>query len=207
MSNRDFVKGECRHCAGHLEFPADAIGQTVPCPHCHQLTELAAAGPPNQARGSGRIWLGISLAVCFAAAGLAAAFFWRQKAVQNDVSGPKPVPATQTNTLAGSTNALVASPGGLIQVLTNDFGILPFKLEKTPGSSLVYVTGTVRNLSNRQRFGVKIEFGLLGADDRPIGSATDYQAVLDPRADWRFRAMVMESKTISARFNSISEEK
>jgi len=34
------------------------------------------------------------------------------------------------------------------------------KLEKTSGSSLVYVTGTIRNDSERQRFGVKVEFSL-----------------------------------------------
>jgi hypothetical protein len=207
MSNHDFLKGECRHCAGHLEFPADAIGQTVPCPHCGQLTELALAGTPGKTKGARRVWLGISIAVCLAAAGLAATWVWKQRTANSRISSITPVPAALSTTPVVSTTAPVVSPPPQVQVLTNDFAILPFKLEKTPGSSLVYVTGTVRNSSDRQRFGVKVEFGLMDTNDRVIGSATDYQSVLDPRANWRFRAMVMESKTASARFNSIIEEK
>ena len=40
---------------------------------------------------------------------------------------------------------------------TNGFALAALKLEKTPGSSLVYVTGTIRNLNDRQRFGVKAD--------------------------------------------------
>jgi len=88
----------------------------------------------------------------------------------------------------------------------HDFAISPAKLEKTPGSSLVYVTGKVRNLTSRQRFGVKIEFQLFDANHTAIGKATDYHPVLEPDGVWRFKALVMESKVATVRLHSITED-
>jgi hypothetical protein len=47
----------------------------------------------------------------------------------------------------------------------------------------------------------------LDTNDQAIGSATDYQSVLEPRGEWRFKALVMESKAMSARLDSIGEDK
>jgi hypothetical protein len=90
--------------------------------------------------------------------------------------------------------------------VTNGFAIMPYHLEPVPGSSLVYVVGSVRNNTPRQRFGVKVEFGLFDTNDTPIGAATDYQSVLEPHGEWRFKAMVMASKTVAARFRGIAED-
>src|SRR5882762_9075650 len=40
MTKSDFSKCECRHCAGHIEFPTAAGGQSIACPHCGQTVEL-----------------------------------------------------------------------------------------------------------------------------------------------------------------------
>ena len=204
MPNPDFVKGECRHCAGHLEFPAEAVGQTVRCPHCGQLTVLAAAIPPD---GKRRAWVIPVIIGCLMASGLTGAFFLQQKSNHGLISEATPVPSTRSNAPTISTTAPVVVPKPPTEERTNDFAILPYKLEKTPGSSLVYVTGTVRNLSDRQRFGVKIQFELFDINDHPVGSATDYQSLLDPRAEWHFKSLVMASKAATARFNSIAEDK
>ena len=103
------------------------------------------------------------------------------------------------------TNVVAAEPR--VQVATNDFAVMPFQLERTAGSSIVYVTGFIRNTSDRQRFGVKIEFGLLDTNEEPVGTATDYQQVIEPHADWSFKAMVIPSKAVTAQFNAIEEEK
>lgn len=204
MSNSTFVKGECRHCAGHLEFPAEATGATITCPHCGQSTELVVFILLNKIKDSGRIWRGIGLAGCLVAAGLAAAFFFAKKS-----GGAKlqTVPSARTNVPAGSVPAPVVHAHPPIEAVTNEFALLPFKLEKTPGSSLVYVTGAIRNLSDRQRFGVKIEFELFDAKTNAVGTATDYQSVLDPHGEWNFKALVMESKAASARFAGIREDR
>ncbi len=207
MSNNNFVKGECRHCAGHLEYPVEAAGQTVACPHCGQPTELAAPVLSNKSNRPSRIWPVIIVVVCLVAAGLAGAFLYLQKNHRPGDSGEKPLPPTPSNMPAVLMNPPVAPPKPQAQETTNDFAIMPFKLEKTPASSLFYVTGSIQTLSDHQRFGVKVEFGLFDANDSAVGSATDYQSVIETHGEWRFKAMVMASKAVSARFNSIAEDK
>jgi len=221
MSNGDFVKGVCGHCAGHLEFPATAAGQTVSCPHCGRATALAVPAAGNLPRASRWPGMGIGLAIGLLAGGIAGAFVLGHgtKPVENPEA--KPVAATAmgpaTNAVVNRAPAVVEpkseaaapvpAPEPTVVLQTNDFALLPFTLEKTPGSSLVYIIGTVRNLEDHQRFGVKLEFGLLDTNDQAIGSATDYQSVLEPRGEWRFKALVMESKAMSARLDSIGEDK
>src|SRR5690242_12207778 len=40
-----YLKGECQSCGGHLEFPAEAVGASIDCPHCGKTTELLLATP------------------------------------------------------------------------------------------------------------------------------------------------------------------
>ena len=176
MSNNNFVKGECRRCAGHLEFPADAAGQTIPCPHCGQPTELIATIVTSKNTGSSRMrWaiVAAALVVLVVAAGLVTAIYLKQKAGHTAVSETPAAPATplDTSNVPALSKVVRANPPG--EERTNDFAISAVKLQKTPGSSLVYVTGTVRNLDDRQRFGVKGEFGLFDTNNHAVGSATD----------------------------------
>ena len=207
MANDDFTKGECRHCAGHLEFPAAAAGQSIACPHCGQPTELRPRPSSTNSTGIRRLWLVAAPAVLLFLAGAASWLYFQEKTPPPGVTESQPaapIPAAPSVTTSpAKPSAPVLAPG---EVRTNDFDISPIQLEKTPGSSLVYVTGKIRNLTARQRFGVKVEFTLLDTADQAIGHATDYQSVLDPNGDWDFKALVMESKTVSARFSGIKED-
>ena len=82
----------------------------------------------------------------------------------------------------------------------------PITLEKAKGSSLVYAVGILRNDSAHQRFGVNIEIELTDARGSKAGTAKDYRAVLEPRQEWRFRALVLDSKAVVAKVSSIREE-
>jgi hypothetical protein len=42
MGEPQYVKGGCKKCGGHIEFPALGLGQTVNCPHCGKRTKLHA---------------------------------------------------------------------------------------------------------------------------------------------------------------------
>lgn len=42
MDEPQYVKGACKKCKGHIEFPAQGIGQTIECPHCGKKTKLHA---------------------------------------------------------------------------------------------------------------------------------------------------------------------
>jgi len=203
MSSNDFVKGACQSCGGHIEFPASAIGATVPCPHCGQQTHLRLTPTPVEQspakpKRSPAVLVVIIAIVILGAAG-AGFLIMRQK---NQGVAPAPLPAPASATSSPPTVA-TAPPS---EIRTNDFAIPPFKLEKITNSSLEYVVGTVRNPTDRRRFGVKITFGLLDTNDAPVGTASDYHQVLEPNAEWHFKAMVMASKTSSAQLNSILED-
>jgi hypothetical protein len=172
---------------------------------------MASQGSAPPAR---KKW-GILVAVLVCAMAGAGGYLAWQKENQRPLAETKPIPMTPSNAPvaprpapapSATPVAPVAAPAPQPEALTNDFAIMPFKLEKTPGSSLVYVTGTIRNTSGRQRFGIKVEFGLFDTNDTRIGSATDYQSELDPHAEWRFKALAMASRTVSARFHSIAED-
>ena len=197
MSNDNFVKGQCLHCSGHLEFPADAAGETIPCPHCGQPTKLNAPVLSNKNNEIRRIAIGITALILLIAFGLTAVIF--NKKLTAASSGNQTAPATQTN-LSGTSGI----PAGWER--TNDFAISNIKLEKTPGSSLVYASGTVRNLGSQRRFGVKVSAQLFDADNQSAGQAQDYQPLMEPNAEWHFKALVLGGKVVSARVNSISEE-
>ncbi len=199
MSNSEFVKGECRHCRGHIEFPVAASGTTIPCPHCGQPTELIGPDLPNKTGVSGRVKLAIAVVLCLTTAALGTILVM-QRSNRSANSVTPPLPAVQSN-----APVALAPPKPQPEEVTNDFAIMPFKLEKTPGSSLVYVTGTIQNDTERQRFGVKVEFSLFDTNDNAIGTATDYQQVIEPHGEWRFKAMVIESKAVTAKFGSIIE--
>jgi hypothetical protein len=46
MDNREYVKMDCPACDGSIEYPADAAGEKIVCPHCGNLIQL----------GSNRVW-------------------------------------------------------------------------------------------------------------------------------------------------------
>ena len=204
MANNDYVKGECRNCAGHLEFPAEAAGQNVHCPHCGQVTELQRGLVPGhknvQRKGFRPIWLAAALVILTGVAGVATVVLIGARSRRSAATDTNPVAAASTPA------KLVVADLQPDEVLTNDFDISPVKLDKAPDSSLVYVIGKVRNLSNHQRFGVKVEFTLFDTYDRAIGHATDYQSVLESNGVWDFKAMVMESKAVTAHFSTIKED-
>jgi hypothetical protein len=48
MPHTGTLQGICSHCGAGITFQADAIGTSIPCPHCGQPTELTLA-PPSYA--------------------------------------------------------------------------------------------------------------------------------------------------------------
>jgi len=216
MATQHFLKGACGSCGSHLEFPAEGAGQDIPCPHCGQRTKLLPLRQPVHSTSWKRL---IILGVMLAGLVTLSARLWlvsRIKApavalssanhIANLTAPLVPVTSMPTTLVAVASTPLPSplQPG---ETLTNDFIITAGHLEPTPGSSLVYVTGKVQNLADRQRFGVKVRFTLLDVSGAIIGSASDYQSVIDPHGEWSFKAMVMESKTIQAQLSGISEDK
>jgi hypothetical protein len=64
------LQGECRHCGGSLEFPAESIGLMAPCPRCGQQTELMLATPPDEPTVPRRVIVWTAVTVGLLVAGL-----------------------------------------------------------------------------------------------------------------------------------------
>lgn len=207
MTRMKHLRGECQHCGGHLEFPAESIGLQAPCPHCGQQTELMLEQPPEEPSLPRRVIVWTVAAIIVLGLGLLGAMLalkraerWAAKQKQERVGQPA--------VNAGTGGAPVEASGQPPATSGNDeFGVSKISLEKAPGTSLVYAVGTVKNHANKQRFGVKLELDLLDAGGQKVGAAKDYQAVLEPGAEWRFKALVVEPKGVaSAKVASLKEE-
>jgi rRNA maturation protein Nop10 len=202
MNRTKYLKGECQHCGGHLEFLADHIGMMVSCPHCGQQTELQLPPPPEEPSIPRRalVWTGIAVVVL--GLGLVGSLMalkraqrWAERQKTQAAIATPPEPQVNAPT-PSETN----SPSG------DELKASTVSLEHAPGTSLVYAVGTIRNGSNRQRFGVKVDLELLDATGQKIGNATDYRQIIEPGGEWQFKALVVDSKAKTAKVKSILED-
>jgi hypothetical protein len=206
MSGIKYLKGDCSLCGGHIEFPADAIGMSTDCPHCGKSTELALSAPPDQPALSRRTIVWTIIAVLVLALGLGGALYALNLAKTRVAARHQLPPAP----VAATTNAPPSEPED--PVSKAGFRISPIALEKdkpsgnSVASSLVYAVGTLTNPSDKQRFGVRIELEVFDASDKKIGTATDYAQVIEPKGEWRFKALV-PAKANSAKLSAIKEDK
>ena len=205
MNKTKLLKGECQHCGGRLEFPAEMAGLTADCPHCGQATELLLARPPEEQIVPRRtvVWaiigiviLGLGLAGAIVALKRAERWAARQK---RQVEAAPPAESTANDQTQSSSKTEEADR-------QNGFVVSAVELEKATGTSLVYAVGTVKNASDRKRFGVKVELDLFDTAGQKIGAATDYQQVMETNTTWRFKALVVNDKVVSAKVASIKED-
>lgn len=189
------LRGECQHCGGPIEFHAEHVGTTAECPHCSQQTELLLAIPPEETspiRKKAIVFVAVAALILGGGLFAASLALKRAKRLQAERQPAPPV-----------ASAKAAAP-------TDPFAALGFRvgavaLEQGQGSSLVYAVGVIMNTSNRQRFGVKVELELQATDGSKLGGASDYQKVLEPGAEWKFRALVMDKRVAVARITAIKE--
>lgn len=218
MNDPEYLRGHCDQCRGEIEFPATAAGQMTACPLCGQSTGLvaapvtpAAAVRPAKRGVSSGVVLALVGAVAIAVAGVT--LLRRGPTSEETIAAPSTVntnastaPATASTRTAPAieTNSAPASPTkprSLDDLITG-----PISLEKAKNSSLVYAVGVLRNESDHQRFGVTVEVELTDARGNDAGTAKDYRAVIEPRQEWRFRALVLNSKATSGSVTRIREE-
>jgi hypothetical protein len=197
MDQTKYLKGECAHCGGHLEFPALSAGTLADCPHCGQATELLLARPPEEPTIPTKTLVWTIIAAVVLILGLVGALYALHLAKKRIV--------VNSGSLA-PTNA-AAPPLIETNALSNaGFKAGTVQLEKAKGSSLIYAIGTLKNMENRQRFGVKVELDLFDASGKRIGEASDYQSVIETNGEWQFKALVVDSKrTATGKIRDIKE--
>lgn len=82
------------------------------------------------------------------------------------------------------------------------------KPKGTGGKSLVYAVGTVTNLAQAQRFGVKVVLSLHKRDGEKVGENTsDIKSMLEPGETWKFFAPVHEPTAVTAKLVKIEEDR
>jgi len=203
-----YFKCVCKNCGGHIEFPGEGEGRTVPCPHCNWSTVLAVDDPGATVPKSGGagVWKKIALALLImvlVVAGDMAVVYWNH-VKSNPIPAPLPAAADQP----GRANNVPPKP--VVPAAPPDpwHGLMagPITLEKTGDGRLVYAVGKLRNASDHQRFGVKVELDVFNADKEKIGTATDYTPSIDPGKEWRFSALVTDRDAASAQLTSVKED-
>ncbi len=156
---------------------------------------LAVPPQPSIVPMKAIVWTVITVLIL--GGGLAGAMIALKRAQGLAARKKQPTPEISTNAESLDEPRALASQAA--------WNVSPIVLEKAPGSALVHAVGTVRNQAPRQRFGVKIELELLDAAGQRVGTAQDYQPVIEPNAEWRFKALVIHSKVVSAKLAAIKE--
>jgi hypothetical protein len=82
----------------------------------------------------------------------------------------------------------------------------PVTLEKAKEGNLTYAVGKLRNASDHQRFGVKVQLDVFNAAGDKVGTATDYTSSIDPGKEWKFKAMVVDRTAKKATLVSVKED-
>ena len=180
-------------------------GLATDCPHCGQQTELLLAPPPEEPTVPHRTiaWAIVGIAILTlgligAVVALKRAERWAARQKQH---------AQAQAEAAKEASAQTTAPAPMEnQPTQNGFGVSGVRLEKTPGTSLLYALGTIKNQTDHKRFGIKVELDLLDAGDQKIATATDYRQVMEPGAGWEFKALVVDPKAASAKVVAIRED-
>jgi hypothetical protein len=190
------LRGQCQQCGGAIEFHAEAAGTTAECPHCGQPTELFLGPPPQETSPLRKRAVGFMvIAALILGVGLVGSSLALKRA-RRLAAGRE----------SARTPAEVQPPAApAVPFAAQGFGVSPVTLDQGQGSSRVHAVGTIQNLSDRPRFGVKVELALLDAAGNQLGVATDYQNVLEPKAEWKFRALVVEKGVVAAKITSLKE--
>ncbi|MDB6057352.1 MAG: hypothetical protein JWO95_1196 [Verrucomicrobiales bacterium] len=195
MEPKLYFKTTCAHCGGNVEAPADGVGLWIRCPHCGEKMQLVEASAKTAQTGTAKksmawVWI-VVFAVAVVGAGAGFLVFKRSR--------PVTIPPTSAK----------VEPAKLAPEPEPDLwkGLKPglVTIEKSPKSRLVYATGTVRNDTDKQRFGVKVALDILDAGGEKLGTTSDYTQFIDAHKEWTFKASINFPKAVSAKIESITE--
>lgn len=188
---------------------ASSSGETSPQSGTFEEDEQDLRVSESVSNG-GRRWL-VPLGIVLLAAGAAMILAFRAKQASSSSSGKADLKtATNGAFVSSEVSDPVKADGTASQVSRAksiaDLKTGPITIEKAKGSSLVYAVGRLKNDSDSQRFGVNVEIELTDAGGSILGLAKDYRNVLEPRQEWRFRALVLHPTAVSAKVAVIREE-
>lgn len=191
------LPGECQHCGEPISFPADVAGTTSVCPHCRQPTELVLAlpsGNDSSGRTKAIVFTVILLVILLGGIGGAVLALQRAQRMSARLQASR---AREVSPASSPSSDSFAAAG---------FRVSPVKVEQGQGNATAYAVGSIGNLANRQRHGVRVELDLFDANGGKVGKAQDSRPTLDPNEEWQFRAMITVPRTVSAKITAITAD-
>ena len=184
----EYLQIACEHCGGAVEAPRSSAGTTVVCPHCSGEISVPKTRSPA-------VWIGAALALVLIAGG---SWAYVRHARKSTPEARITAPNTETN---------VSSPAEAKPKSHDDLKVGAIEIDQPKGSSLRYAVGTLKNDSDHPRYGISIELTLFDQRGQQLPTkASEYLQMLEPRKEWRFRALVLDSKAVSVKVSSIREE-
>jgi hypothetical protein len=204
MLTTKYLKGNCQSCGGRLEFPAEAVGTEIECPHCGKMTELMLELPADEPTIPRSTIILTSATVLLLFLGLAGGWIALKRAEKQAAAKRAALAASAAQAQANVSSAETTMPESVLKAGFHSTAVL---LQRNPGTSLIYAIGTLTNAEARPRFGVKVILDLFDEAGNKVGEATDYQAVMEPKSSWNFKALAVASKTVSANIASVREER
>jgi hypothetical protein len=207
----------CPHCGQRttLFAPDAVVGEASPGeplstaalpPTPEADGALAAESHAGKGRGRARVVaVGIVL-VALGGAGAGTFYHWKNR--RHSQSKPVSLTSFKTSEVVSAASDPAPAPPPTPTTLKSidDLKVGAITLEKAKSGSLVYAVGVLKNDSDYARYGVKIELDLSDAKGGRASKATDYTQVIDPRKEWRFRALILDSKAVSAKLAKITED-
>jgi hypothetical protein len=235
VSDERYLKSTCTVCDGHIEFPADAVGAQITCPHCGGKTVLTVNIPPPLPASAALIKGGkkglpgksvaLAAVLLILVGGGLAAFLTFSKHGGSDDKAPKAAPTPGQNSDAnaapgaGSPTTGTGTPDetggnqpnkgkGKEKNAAKNGGleVAKFEIQKAGKGSVVYVVGRVVNHDAAQYFKLKVEFNLF-KKGKPAGQCSDRLPNLAPNGTWDFKALILEDGVDEARVATIEGEK
>ncbi|HEY1174112.1 MAG TPA: FxLYD domain-containing protein [Verrucomicrobiae bacterium] len=225
VASQPNLKCACRHCNGRISFPANAAGSAIPCPHCGKETPLIAPGVSAAAAPIA------ATAAAPHAPAPAAPVAARPKVATPPVPTEEELaeaPAKKSGggkkvmMIVGIVLAVAILAGGAMVVLKKkgsgggglsllgakeDLQVVNYELQKNQGTSLVYVTGKLKNNTEAQHTSVRVDFKLFDSAGKQIGIAGDYIMILEPKSEWEFKALVVEPEVTKVEVDKITSSK
>lgn len=174
MSDAAFLKCQCAHCGGRIEFPANALNRTIPCPHCQRETLLtvpveapatespiAPAEPAPKRSSMKSMAIGVGAVVLIGAIVTGALLLKKR--------GPESAPQS--------------------------LQVVGWKME--PGEyRTFYLTGAVTNASDKAYNGVAVEFELFDNLGQSVGTISDQTPTLEPHGAWKFKLTTSPTQSV-----------
>jgi len=229
------LKCACRHCNGRISFPPNAAGSVIACPHCGKETPLIAPGvstpPPPPAPAAAAGHKAPPPPPPAAAAPVKAKTPTPPVPTEEEVqeAAPKAKGGKKIFAIVGIVLVLALAAGGAFIFMKKKGGgsstsggsgggfkllgskeeleVVKYDLQKNEGTSLVYVTGTLRNNTAEQRTSVRVDFKLFDAAGKQIGNASDYIMIMEPKQEWAFKALVVEPSVAKVEIDKVTSSK